>query len=207
MGELQFDHVWMPALLVQQRRGHGTESVPGHFLLGVSEATQSDIHGVFADGSVERLQGGEEVLAAGGDGVQLAEPFDDLSGEGHDVKLAHFHSLAGYAPLGTVKVDLAPFGIAQLARPHEGPGGQLQGVGGRRAAAISIDCPGQGGDIGGIGECGTIPGDDGGQGASEVGGDRARRDWWQWRSGRSGRSVAWRGGWFRGCRVPRFCAR
>jgi len=64
VGELQFDEIGMPALFVEQRRCHGSESVTGHFVVGVAQPPQRRVHGVLAHRSADIAERREEERAA-----------------------------------------------------------------------------------------------------------------------------------------------
>src|SRR5262249_23615281 len=92
MSKLPLDCVGIPALLVQPRRCHATETVPGHLILRVSQPTQGCVDGVLAHRALGATDSGEYVPASSGDGMQLAQNSNSLLRERDDVLHAHLHA-------------------------------------------------------------------------------------------------------------------
>ena len=67
------------------------------------------------------------------------QQLDRLRGEGHDVPLAHVHTLSGNPPFRRIEIKFRPLGAAQLARPNENQRCELQSNRSRRVAIVDID--------------------------------------------------------------------
>jgi hypothetical protein len=67
-----------------------------------------------------------------------------LARQGDDVLSLHLHAFSGDPPLSTHQVDLAPLGLAQLARTDEREGRQPEGTLGHEGTPVAFDRAQQG---------------------------------------------------------------
>ena len=119
MRKLQFDQIWVPALLVQACRSHRAESMPAHFFSGESKSTERCIDGVVANRSVRRANGWEDETAISSDTSQITEEGDCSIGKRHDVQRLHFHAEQGYPPFRSIEIEFAPLSQSQFPGSHE----------------------------------------------------------------------------------------
>ena len=101
--------------------------------------------------------------------MKLAKQFHRLTGERDDVLLAHLHALRRNAPFGALQIELAPLGLAELARSYKDERRELEGAFGRRLSPIAVDGPQQFTDAGRVGNRWMISDDDGRKRAAKVG--------------------------------------
>ena len=64
VGELTFDDLVVPALFVQQRRGHAAEAMTGHLIFWVAHPAQGGEHCVLAHRACLRSGAGENITGS-----------------------------------------------------------------------------------------------------------------------------------------------
>ena len=134
VGELFLDDVVAPALLVQDRGGHGSEAVPGH-LAAVAHAVQGKEHGVVAHGHAG-VAAGPDIEAVATGALLFFQDGERLGRQGDEEVALHLHPRGGDEPLGFVEVDLVPGRFDEFFGAHEGQGQELQGALGLGFAAL-----------------------------------------------------------------------
>jgi hypothetical protein len=110
MRQLQFNHIGWKPLLVKQRARHAAESVSGLLLAAVPKSPQGGINRIVRHGPIARPQRRKKVSPSPGQRFEFSENCERLVREGHNVRLAHFHSSGWYPPFGTRNIELRPFG-------------------------------------------------------------------------------------------------
>src|SRR5262249_37712035 len=118
MCELQFNEIWIPALLIEKRARHRAKAVRRHFLAAVTDAPQSCAECVVTQRSGLATNRWEDISAATGEILQLLEDRNCLTRKRNHVLLAHFHALGGNAPIGRLKGELAPLRAAEFTRAN-----------------------------------------------------------------------------------------
>ena len=84
--------------------------------------------------------------------------------------LAHLHSVRGDPPLGSIQVDLNPFGSSQLTGSNKYQRSKLQSCFDRKVAAVAVKCSQQLGHLAGLCEGGSIGHPDGCQRTTKIAG-------------------------------------
>jgi hypothetical protein len=74
-----------------------------------------------------------------GNGLQLLENGHRLTRKRHDVWGSHLHSLSRDSPLGFHKIELGPFGLAELAGPDEHEWREAERASGNERPLITIN--------------------------------------------------------------------
>jgi hypothetical protein len=96
---------------------------------------------VFAQGTTAPTDRGKDVAIMAGDGMKLPQNGNGLTGQRHDLRLAHLHPLRGNPPYGliTVEDELGPFGGAEFAGTNEYIRSEFEGGCGRGLTDVAVD--------------------------------------------------------------------
>lgn len=102
VGELPFNGIPVPCLLIQNRARHAAEPVTRHLIRGVAKASQSGVYGVLAHRAASAAGTGKHIGAGLGKRRQLFQDGDCLWGERDDMNLARLHAACGNPPFSFV---------------------------------------------------------------------------------------------------------
>ena len=120
MCQLVFDEVRAKVHhFIEEDSGHGSETMPAHFLFADFHSRHGGKYGVVAHEFITPRVSciGENIAAISSQGVWLSPDVYSLSGKGDNVLGINF----GYCvtPLGWIQVNIFPLRVAQVAGAHK----------------------------------------------------------------------------------------
>ena len=140
--ELALNCIGMPTtLFVEEGRGHGPETVPGHLVLVVAEVAKGRVDGVLGHRPSGGSSARKEILTVSGEELKFLENCDGLSGERHQMNASMFHLLRRDAPLGGFEIDVWPLSMAKFPGAHKNKRSKAKGSPGDGGALVPADRP------------------------------------------------------------------